>query len=99
MGLRTSSGGLGKWGFPATLYNYETGEQDSGGMIWYGKNPPTDSDYALLDAKFGKGNYQVDIRSVVGKKDPRWSTFRKANRQEPQYNQLVRFVGWFKGLF
>lgn len=98
MGLRTASG-LGKWGFPALLYNYDTGERDSGGMIWYGKNPPTDSDYALLDDKFGKGNYQVDIRSVVGTKDQRWSTFRKANRREPQYSQTFRVVSWFKRFF
>lgn len=78
---------LGKWGRPSPVYNRETRKYETGGMIWYGDNPPTSKDYRELYKKYGK-DIPVDHASLVGRKDPSWTTHFKTVRQKQK--QRVR---------
>ena len=69
---------IGKWGFPSKVYNYDSKRYEDRGMIWHGKKPPSVADYEMLYKALGD-DVEVDQGSVVGKSDPRWTTFHDQN--------------------
>lgn len=78
---------LGQWGLPSALYNFETNEYDRGGAIWYGEFPPEPEDYQPLLDRWEQ--MPIDIGTIFGTADERWSTWRDRNKDKPQYNQNI----------
>lgn len=80
-------GGIPKdWGFPSPLYNLETGQYDSRGMVWQGKKPATKEDVAALRERFG-AKTKIDGNSKRGRKAPNYNTFYSRNVGKGPYKQ------------
>jgi len=63
------------WGFPSQPFNYCTAEYTSCGMIWYGPEPATAADVAAV-ASDPRYNGAIDLLSLCGTNDPKWTTKR-----------------------
>jgi len=77
------------WGFPSSIYNYCTGEYESGGMIWYGKDKCTIDDVleVLEDPRSQK---KIDKLTLRGTDDPLWTTWETVMKDSnPCYTQKV----------
>jgi hypothetical protein len=66
---------------PSPLYIRETGRYEHDGMIWKGRAAMQASDLTALMDELGP-DVKVDKLSIVGRDDPAYSTFRKANRKK-----------------
>lgn len=70
------------WGFPSPVYMRTfLGRRirRSGGMVWNGSQPPTQSDIdALMDYM---PEAQIDPGTLVGRADKNYSTFSERNKQ------------------
>ena len=80
------------WGIPSPRYNYRTGKYVSGGMVWKGKKPAEESDIAALVARFGD-SVKVDEESLVGRKDPAYTSFFYSCRKHKDYAVRVVKLG------
>ena len=85
--------GTGRWGYPSALYNYQTNKFDTGGMVWHGRNPPNEKAMLQLQNFPNWVNMELDALTLVGKKDPEWTTWRKVNKSNPPYVQHIVVVG------
>jgi hypothetical protein len=83
------STGLGDWGYPSELYNYNTGYSESGGMVWQGGPPATQADRDQCRAAVHHDPVRFDARSLCGKDDPDWTTFTEVNQDKEPYTQDV----------
>ena len=45
---------LGDWGAPSQVWNYCTGDWESGGWIWYGDLPCKKEDIEFMQSKYGE---------------------------------------------
>ncbi len=75
------------WGIPSPLYNFETNQYETHGMVWFGDEPPTEYELSLLDTTFNGA--APDERSLVGRLDPEWTTFRDEYGREYPYKQTI----------
>ena len=82
--------GLGEWGYPQGLYNYETGQYDDGGMVWHGAKPATKADKKQCRQNVKHKPCPLDQYSLCGTDDPEWSTFRDEHMDDPEYNQHIK---------
>jgi hypothetical protein len=76
------------WGFPSSVYNYCTGQYETGGMIWYGEERCTlDDVLALMEDP--RNNGSIDRLTLCGTNDPAWTTERDVKLTQPCYKQKI----------
>lgn len=73
----------GHWGYPSPLYNYKTGQYDSNGMVWHGKEPATLVDVWELRKELGPDT-KIDLESALG-----GYSFYQANVGKGDYKQVI----------
>jgi hypothetical protein len=83
------SEGLGMWGYPSELYNFETGQSDSAGMVWQGGPPATSADKDQCRTAVHHTPVEFDARSLCGKDDPKWTTWTEVHQGKSPYKQTV----------
>jgi len=70
------------WGVPAPVYVrtwWGGGKYRTGGIVWHGEYPATEADIKALRAAVGP-HVVIDKDSLVGTKDPQYTTFSRKAR-------------------
>lgn len=82
-------GGFGlppNWGLPSPLFNFNTGEYETGGLVWLGKRKAGPKAVQAVKDQFGE-NVRVDKLTLVGRKNPDYTSFFYENVNKGPYRQ------------
>lgn len=78
------------WSQGAALYNKYTGKDEPMPITWTKGRKALKRDYDALFSYYGHTNVNYDKHSVVGKRDPKYTTVRQLRMRELGYGFLDR---------
>lgn len=81
------------WSQPAPLYNKYTKRFEPQKITWVKGRKALKKDIEALQAYYGHDGIKYDKFSIVGKRDPSYTTERKERMRELGYNFFERLLG------